>query len=157
MKQSKHGWDSFRPYRQGDLGRVWACLREEDLRELSAGGLTDPVALEDALTPMGAKMLTWDTNDGPVAVLGVTPSGDPLVGLVWAVASDLARPRWRFAVRETEGALEWLAADYSVLANFKDARNINQIKWLQRVGFTFIARHAGENGLTYLEFLRIMK
>lgn len=119
--------------------------------------MTDPVVLEDALTPMGARMLTWDTEAGPVAVLGVTPSGFRTVGLVWAVASDLARPRWRFAVRETEGALRWLSRDHSVLANFKDDRNINQINWLKRVGFTFIAKHTGENGLTYLEFVRIMK
>lgn len=157
MQKTKYGRDRFRPYRQGDLSRVWEDLREEDLRELSAGGMTDPQVLEDAITPMGARMLTWDTDRGPVSILGVTPSGDPRVGLVWAVASDHARPRWRFAVRKTEGALKWLARDHSVLANFKDDRNINQINWLKRVGFTFIARHTGENGLTYLEFVRIMK
>lgn len=157
MGKSKHGWDRFRPYRQGDLGRVWETLREEDLLELKAGGLSDPMVLEDALPLMGARMLTWDTNQGPVAVLGVTPSGNRRVGLVWAVASDLARPRWRFAVRETKGVLRWLARDYDVLANFKDTRNENHIKWLKRVGFTFIGQHQGENGLNYLEFVRIMK
>lgn len=157
MNKTKHGWNAFRPYRQGDLGRVWANLRAEDLRELSAGGMDDPTVIEDALTPMGARMLTWDTDEGPVAVLGVTPSGNRMVGLVWAVASEAARPRWRFAVRETEEALGLLARDHAVLANFKDDRNINQINWLKRVGFTFINRHKGENGLTYLEFVRIMK
>lgn len=157
MTSTKHGWDNLRPYRKGDLSRVWRDLREEDIRELRDGGLTDPQVLEDALIPMGARMLTWDTNQGPVAILGVTPSGDARVGLVWAVASDLARPRWRFAVRETEGVLQWLARDHTVLANFKDTRNQHQINWLKRVGFTFIGRQQGANGRTYLEFVRIMK
>lgn len=157
MQKSKYGWDSFRPYRQGDLSRVWADLREEDLRELSDGFVPDPEALEEALTPMGARMLTWDTDEGPVAICGVTPSGSREVGLVWCIASDRARPRWRFAVRETEGLLMWLSRDHSVLANFKDTRNTQQINWLKRVGFTFIARHQGVTGQTYLEFVRIMK
>lgn len=157
MKKTKHGWDSFRPYRQGDLGRVWVDLREEDLRELTDGDMVDPETLEDALTPMGARMLTWDTDAGPVAILGVTPSGSRQVGLVWAVASERARSRWRFAVRETEGALMWLARDHPVLANYKDTRNTQQINWLKKVGFTFIAKHQGVNGQTYLEFVRIMK
>ena len=157
MNRTKYGWDRFRPYSQGDLSRVWESLRAEDLRELGDGGLRDPEILEEAIMPLSGRMITWDSDDGPMAVLGVTPTSDPAVGLVWAIASDEARPRWRFAVRETEGALKMLSEDFAVLANFKDARNKQQINWLKKVGFTFISRHKGENGQTYLEFVRIMK
>jgi predicted alternative tryptophan synthase beta-subunit len=156
MTPTKHGWDRFREYRQGDLGRVWSDIREEDLAEIRDGGVEGPEAIEQVVISMGAKMLTWDTDEGPAAVVGVTPTGDPKVGLVWAVAANKARPRWRFAARETEGVLQKIAGGHSVLSNFKDTRNLQQINWLKRVGFTFINRHQGANGLTYLEFVRIM-
>ncbi len=156
MSKIRHVWNGFRQYQQGDLECVWSCIRSEDLRELGGAGL-DPETLEVAILRTNPKIAVWDTEQGPVAILGVTPTDNPMVGLVWAVASDLARPRWRFAVRETEGALRGLAGDYPVLANFKDARNTQQISWLKKVGFTFIAKHEGENGQTYLEFVRIMK
>lgn len=153
MKTPKHGWNIIRPYAQGDLSRVWEDLREDDLREV---GKFDPVGLEETLSEMGAKMKTWDTDEGPVGVIGSTPTDNPMVGLVWCLASNAAVPRWRFHVREIEGLLQWCAEDYHVLANFKDARNTVQIKWLKKVGFTFIKRHEMD-GHTYIEFLRIMK
>ncbi len=153
MKNSKHGWDNLRPYAQGDLSRVWVDLRDDDLREV--GGY-DPLELEGTLQGMGAKMMTWDTDQGPVSVYGSTPTENPMVGLVWTLTANAAMPRWRFQTRFTEEMLQWCGEGYSVLANFKDARNTMQIKWLKKIGFTFIQHHQMD-GQTYIEFLRIMK
>lgn len=157
MNTPKHGWNNLRPYAQGDLCRVWEDIREDDRRELSANGLVDPEMIETNLLNMGARMQTWDTDEGPVCIYGSTPTQNPMVGLVWSLTANAAMPRWRFHAREAEGMLQWCAEGYDVLANFKDARNTTQVKWLQKVGFTFINRHQMPNGLTYLEFLRIMK
>ena len=153
MTTPKHGWNKLRPYTQGDLSRVWEDMREDDLREV---GEYEPIWMEKTLLSMKAKMKTWDTDQGPVAVIGSTPTDNPMVGLVWCLASNAAVPRWRFHVREIEGLLQWCAEDYSVLANFKDARNTTQIKWLKKIGFTFIQHH-DLNGQDHIEFLRIMK
>lgn len=156
MRHLKHGWNAFRPYRPGDLGHVWADLRDDDLRELTTGGFVSPDTLEGMMLLEAAKVRTWTTEGGPVAVLGVTRTENPDVGLVWAVASRLAVPRWRFAVRHTEAVLNDLGEGFGVLANYKDSRNIHQINWLKKVGFTFINSYPTE-AATYLEFVRIMK
>lgn len=152
----KHGWDTFRPYQAGDLSRVWGTLRPADLSELSGGGLTDPSLIEEQLQRAGSKVFSWDTEQGPVAILGVTPTDNPNAGLVWAIASTQAEPRWRFAARHTEEVLQMLSEDYTVLGNYKDSRNTSQINWLRKVGFTFIAKYRFGD-LDYLEFVRIMK
>lgn len=154
---TKQSWDNFRPYKTGDLSAVWADLRDEDKLELTANGLNDPEYIEEVLQRAATKIMTWETEGGPVAVLGVTSMPDPNVGLIWAVASDKARPRWRFAVRNTPKMLDELGDGYMVLTNLKDSRNINQIEWLKKVGFTFINMHEAPAGHTYLEFVRIMK
>ncbi|WP_422049731.1 hypothetical protein [Shimia sp.] len=157
MTEPKHGWNAFRPYAQGDLGRVWDTLLGDELRELQDGGMRNPEALEGELLALGTKMIVWDTEDGAVAVYGVTPTPDPEVGLIWALPGSKAHKRWRWGVKTTEDAIVELGRDYSVLMNLKDARNTKQITWLKKIGFTFINRLQGENGQTYLEFVRIMK
>lgn len=151
--------NQFRPYRQGDLVQVWNALRADDLREFQAVGVTNPATIESYLNANAIRVTTWETEGGPVAVLGVTPSHDPMVGLVWAVASTDAYPRWRFAVRHTEQCLAQLGQGFRLLANYKDSRNHQQIQWLKRVGFTFICTHANHEGtgVAFHEFVRIVK
>ncbi len=148
----------FRPYHKGDLHKVWADIRPDDLREYQTTGVTDPGMIEAYLQTYAVRVLTWDTEGGPVAILGVTSSGDPKVGLVWAIASTLAYPRWRFAARNTEKCLAYLGRGFHLLANHKDSRNTQQIKWLRKVGFTFISTHEDfeGTGVAFHEFVRIV-
>lgn len=149
----------FRPYRLGDLPNIWRDLRADDLREYAAVGVEDPLVIEAYLMGYSDRVTTWDTESGPVAVLGVTPSWDTDIGLVWAVASTLAVPRWRFAARNTTGCLDRLGQGFMLLTNFKDSRNKQQINWLKRVGFTFINTHENfeGTGVAFHEFVRIVK
>lgn len=150
--------NSFRAYRSGDLQAVWQDLREEDRQEV---GHQSPAYLDglDSLMTHGLiNARTWDTERGPVCVLGVTPSDTPEVGVVWALASEAARPRWRFAVRHTEAVLTEMSSGYSVLSNFKDSRNIQQINWLRKLGFVFIKSHQTDDPeRSLLEFVRIVQ
>jgi hypothetical protein len=149
--------NEFRAYRRGDLLAVAETLRPEDAREFAAVGLTIDETLEDYLEVAGGRLLTWDTEDGPVAVLGVTPSEDWREGTVWAVASTRAEARWRFAVRHTEAVLKRLSEGHLVLSNFKDARNTKQIAWLRRLGFVFLRKVEDfqGSGHAFYQFTRI--
>lgn len=151
-------WNRFRPYCEGDLLTIWPDLREEDRREYAAVGLTDPGTVEVLLRSFHPRMQTWDSDAGPLGVLGVTPGDDPGVGHVWAIVSDAARPRWRFAVRETERVLREMSSGFLVLSNVKDARNTAQIAWLKKLGFTFIGTHEDYlgSGVPFHEFVRIV-
>ena len=155
MEKTK--WDKIRPYTKGDLAYIWENLREDDWVELNAAGELYPDAVEALVLPQAAQILTWDTEGGPVAVLGVTRLDDPAVGLIWAIASVHAQPRWRFAVKNTASLLDILGEGFTVLGNFKDSRNKAQIEWLKKLGFVFIQEHPVENDVTYLEFVRINK
>ncbi len=152
-------WNKFRPFRKNDLAAVWKTLRPEDLREFEALNLANPALIEHYILSSGKRMQTWDSELGPLAVLGITPDAEPGVGCVWAIASTLAVPRWRFAVRETEPQLKRLGRGYRLLYNFKDARNTAQIHWLRRLGFTFFHREEnfGGSNLPFLQFARIVK
>lgn len=150
-------WNSFRPYQAGDLPTVWKDIRQEDLREFQAVGLTNPHWLEEGIISGNEHVLTWDSDLGPLMVFGVDPDVDPRIGFLWSVGATKALKRWRFISRHVEGLITALGEGYLILTNYKDARNTVQIRWLQRIGFTFISRHedfAG-SGLPFLHFVRI--
>ena len=152
-------WNRFRPYRKGDLPAVWQSLRQEDYREYAAVKFSDPALVETYLRGAARRVQTWDSDRGPLCVLGVTPDVDPKVGHIWAIASEHAAPRWRFAARETERQLKRLGKGYSLLTNHKDTRNTHQIAWLRRLGFTFFRTDADfmNSGLPFHQFVRIVK
>lgn len=152
-------FNRYRPHRRGDLATIWKSLRPEDAREFATVGMTDPTLIEDIVLFGGGRFLTWETEVGPVAILGVSHSAEPDVGIVWAVASTAAVPRWRWAVRNTEGALKRLSKGKRLLTNYKDARNVQQINWLAKIGFVFFRleeNYAG-SGQAFLQFARIVK
>lgn len=153
--KAQRNW--FRPYRKGDLPRIWAKLREEDRREFATVGLVDPHLVESFIRE-GGKVMSWSTEGGVVAVLGVSDCDIPGVGVVWAVASVDALPRWRWAVRNTDAALSTLSVNKTLLTNYKDARNSQQINWLRRLGFTFfrIEEDYAGSGRPFLQFARIV-
>lgn len=152
-------WNKFRPFRRSDLAKVWKNMREEDLREFEAFSFSDFDLVEHYILSAAKRMQTWDSDLGPLAIVGVTPDENLGVGCVWAIASKDATPRWRFAVRETNQQLKRLGRGYYILHNFKDARNTAHIQWLRRLGFTFFheEKNFGGSGLPFLQFARIVK
>lgn len=158
MQEPKHGLNEIRPYTKGDLGRVWETLSEEDYRELSEGDMTDPHKLEFDLMLCGSRMRTWLTGDEVSAVYGTTPTGNPAFGLIWALPGKPARRNWRWIVRHTQEAIQEVSQGYSVIGNWKSAQNTTQVKWLRKIGFTFINKSKlSPEGGDYYEFLRILQ
>ena len=157
MEQPRQSWDSLRPYKAGDIDHVWANLRPEDMRELKGTPAENPAVLEELFASGVCRVFVWDTEVGPVGMMGVTPTEDPDIGVVWAIGSEDCRSRWRFYARQTVELMDELGRGFKVLANFKDSRNIQQIKWLKRIGFTFINNHPVDEDHSLLEFVRIVK
>lgn len=151
--------DTIRAFEAGDLAYVMKRLRPADALELATVGLLDGDATERHLGGGYADILTW-THDGAVmGCLGVTPTADPLVGCVWSLFANEATPHWRFMARNTPRLLRHLSRNHGILMNVKDARNVDHIAWLQRIGFTFLERHENfvGTGKTFYTFMRIQE
>lgn len=157
MEKPRHSWDCLRPYQAGDVGRVWADLRAEDRLELEDTPVQDIQSMEDLVLGDQCRVHVWDSDQGPMGLIGVTRTDEPDVGIVWALATEASRSRMRYFIRQTPAVLDDLGQGFRVLANFKDSRNKQQISWLRRVGFTFINRHPVDETHSLLEFVRIVK
>jgi hypothetical protein len=143
----------------GDIPAVFKNLRKEDRREFAVFGMGDRPEEVAALIVMTTKrcFTVLSPKGHPLVIFGVsTQTGDPSVGVIFAIASTRAVPYRRFFVRHTERFLSLLSPGYLVLSNWKDARNTTHIRWLQRLGFVFIRREASFNGsgFPFINFVR---
>jgi DNA phosphorothioation-dependent restriction protein DptG len=95
----------------------------------------------------------------PIAMWGVTPDAGK-VGRVWMLGTNELvsnrRIRLRF-LREVREYLQQLFKTYAVLWNCVDARNTVHVRWIQWMGFTFVAEHPnyGAEGRLFLEFCQV--
>lgn len=146
-----------RPSLVGDCVYLAKHLREADKNEVQAVlGKCDLEAL----------VLSWSHTKDPYTIFkGETPAGVfgvapvwPGIGCVWLVGTeDLVRNRWSF-LRQSKGWLDRISSGYGLLYNYVDERNTAHIRWIEWLGFTFIARHEnhGYEQRPFLEFVRIV-
>jgi len=143
-----------------DIPAVAQNMREEDVAEvLAAEGLPPNQALLFCFMA-GKPCMTICKADGtPIAMWGVTPDAGE-VGRVWMLGTDELvanrQIRLRF-LREVRAYLQELFKTYSVLWNCVDARNTVHVRWIQWMGFTFVAEHPnyGAEGRLFLEFCQV--
>jgi len=143
-----------------DVRPVAFNMRQEDVSEVMAGcGQTPTDALLFCYFKSRPCMTIVGRSGNPIAMWGVVDQGDRL-GRVWMLATDELVDDKPNSIQFLRQARTWLArvmGDYDVLFNYVDARNVVHVKWLQWMGFTFIAKHSnyGHEGLTFLEFVRM--
>ena len=141
---------SVRPSWPGDCVYLAKHLREADQNEVQA--VCGECNLE-------ALVFSWAQTPDPLAIVeGETPAGifgvvpvEPGVGAVWLVGTDaITHGRWSF-LRESR---QWL----DLLFNYVDERNTVHLRWIEWLGFTFVARHTkyGYEQRPFLEFVRIV-
>lgn len=134
-------------------------LRREDVEEAwSACRLTPLDALLGAL--LAGEAYTGMLDDLAIAMFGVVPHPELReTGLVWMLGSpEIAEPATKFRFRHAVPYwVDQLNEKYPLLTNIVDARNEVHLKWLQRLGFIFINKHAqiGPDRLPFYEFIRI--
>ena len=143
----------------GDIVQVANNLRPADLAEVkAASGRSPKEVLLQCFFESIPCMTICNDDDMPVAMWGAVPIGDT-VGGVWLLGTTgltAAGTRTRF-LREARKHVDQMQEKYPVLANCVDARNKVHIRWLQWMGFTFIAEHPnyGAEGRAFLEFCRM--
>lgn len=149
-----------RKSRPSDVQVVANAMRKADVAELLAGeGLEPSHALLFCFMAGKPCMTICNANDEPVAMWGVTPDAGK-VGRVWMLGTDDlvldSSTRLRF-LREARTYVRDLLKTYAVLWNCVDARNTVHVRWIQWMGFTFVAKHPnyGAEGRLFLEFCQV--
>ena len=130
-------------------------LRYEDIRELEGSGMNPLFALPFSVS-VSDKAVKFLTSDGEVAGIAGVRADDNGHGVVWMLCTKAVSKMPIFLVRE---ARKWLnsLADYKLLYNTADPRNMMHLKLLKMLGFKKICYvPTGPKALTYVEFAKIM-
>ena len=148
-----------REYQEGDAEALAPMLRQADLQELQASSSLPPYAVLKQSAEESTPACTVIGASGQVAALfGAVPSGPPS-GIIWLLGSDelVSGATRREFFRQCPTFLRVLHEQYPLLYNYIDERTTVHIHWLQRMGFTFIARHPhhGHEQRPFLEFVRL--
>lgn len=145
-----------RPATPSDCRYMVGRIRPADATEVAATGGTVGKALLNGLHYSTLAMVGADENDHPVCMGGVVPSGDPLVGYVWMLATtEIEKHKMSFLRRSMPWVEDW-NTQFPLLTNAVDARNELHIKWLDWLGFVFIRRFPhGPERRPFIEFVRL--
>lgn len=148
-----------RPSTIHDARYVADNMRAEDAAELQACSGIPP----DEAMLLGffhsKPCMTMVGRDGRImGMWGVTPEGT--AGRIWMLGTEKMsnmRQDKRVFLRKARAQLELLFNHYPVLFNWVDARNVVHVRWLQHMGFTFVAKHPewGVERRLFYEFVRI--
>lgn len=149
-----------RPAKILDLVAVSNAMRAEDAAEVMAqSGSTPREALLFCMLNSAPCQAMVSRNGHTIGMWGVIPEEDG-VGRIWMLGTDGMvddrLDRLTF-LRQSKEVLDQLQLSYPLLFNVMDARNVVHKKWLQWLGFTFIAEHSdyGPERRLFLEFVRI--
>lgn len=141
---------------EADALSLASRLRKADKIEIEAsGGKAKDVLLGGVRSP-DPTYVAVDENDNPHIIFGTAPSGDPLLGFVWMMATPAIKLSWIRLLRETPFWIERLYGNYSVLANVVHTENSVHIRWLKWAGFIFL-RKLTYNGYEFYEFARLSR
>lgn len=145
-----------------DVDWVGPRLREADKAEVLATSGRDPVeCLRESMLISAPALTLVATSGHPMAMCGVAPTEDPMVGSCWLLGTDeLVHPlhRKRF-ILEAPQWFDALNVRYPLLFNYVDARNTAHIRWLKFAGAVFLRRveEYGVERLPFYEFVRVRK
>lgn len=143
------------PYVPGD---ELVTFRSEDEAEcLASGGAGCADSIRHAYRSGAEISVSRSPRTGlPIAFFGMTEIDD-LQGAVWMLATPEITRSARSVVHWTPSVLRGWHERRPLLFNHVDARNELHIRWLKRLGFTFIALHP-EHGIErrpFYEFVRL--
>lgn len=144
-------------------GRVYATqlapkLRHSDRLEIMASSGMEPLeALVESIEVSDEDMCWAATLHGlPVAMFGANQLvDDNSVGGIWLLASDQIGLNKSDFMRKCKRYLGIMHERYDFLTNFIDARNLNTMRWLPRLGFTPCQRieHYGFQGAAFIQYV----
>ncbi len=94
--------------------------------------------------------------DGKVALIFGVGGEKGRVGVPWMLASPLLQKVRKPFLREAKEFLQEMTEGYPLLTNMAWSKNIEHLRWLQWMGFTFLpAVPMGPDGELYIEFYKV--
>jgi hypothetical protein len=131
---------TVRQARESDVPLVALNLREEDRREIQAVYAESPTAvLARGITQSEACYALTCADDSPIAIFGVIRSSRlPGVGVPWMAAGDTLSRHWLYVARNSRPWIELLQQGFDELWNCIDARNHEDLRWLEWCGFEIL-------------------
>lgn len=145
---------SVRLSRYGDVGELSGSLRQADVEELKAVGVTPEKALLTGFLASRYCYSGLDDSGDIICMFGVVENHDSLSGTIWLLGSD-AIPKVSLSfLRETKRYLKLFQEQYEVLTNSVDCRNSVHCNWLKWCGFVAL-RTVTIGGFPFFEFVRI--
>ncbi|PBB68144.1 hypothetical protein CK228_13625 [Mesorhizobium sp. WSM4312] len=132
-------------------------LRSADRDECKAALGMEPEVVLPLLVQQGNYVWAGVEPSGEVfGLFGVDPSG-PYMGIVWMVSSPAIMNYRRELIGLTPKWLKRLHKVRPLLGNHIDARNTTHIRWLKRMGFSFLRTHDefGVEKRPFHEFARL--
>lgn len=140
-----------------DAQSVAQRLRPQDRAEVLAAGGVAPTAVFPAAVVEGREIMAGGLaeDDRAEVLFGCDPMfGDPSVGIVWMVSTDVIYEHPYEFARTARHILSIYHDRHQVLTNFVDARNTRHIRWLKWQGFHMIRRVEtfGAQSLPFIEF-----
>jgi hypothetical protein len=148
----------LRPSTLSDADALAPRLREDDLREVQACGVSPLDALRRGIGTSLPAMSIVNGSGEVVGVFGAVPlPGEPGAAAVWLLGSDGITKESMSFLRQSRKHIEAIQEMYPLLFNRVDSRNLLHIRWLKWLGFTFInyLPECGVNGEPFWEFVRI--
>ncbi len=140
-----------------DARTVADRLRQADRDEIIAATGKDPLfAVFDSLDASVFAVTVLSPHGEPIALGGIVQHPtDPLVGIIWLVASQAIFDHPIWFLRQSRRFLPNLLKVWPVLTNAADERNTAHLNWLTWLGATFTKRipEFGFEGRPFQEFV----
>lgn len=148
---------TIRPATLEDAHSLAGRLRFADVEELMASSGHEP--LEGLLVSLELSVEAYAAElDGEViALFGVGQHTlDPKCGVPWLLGSDELRRVPKALVKHSAEMVERWLQKWPTLCNFVDARHVESIHWLERMGFILLKLHHrfGAAQLPFIQFVR---
>ncbi|TPI67597.1 hypothetical protein FJ420_01945 [Mesorhizobium sp. B3-1-3] len=149
---------TIRRAKEADAVFLAPRLRAADRDEIQAAlGMTPEAALP-LFTNGNYVWAGVEPNGEPFGLFGIDPvNGNPHLGIVWMVSTPAILKYRRDLLTMTPKWLKRLHRVRPLLGNHIDARNTLHIRWLRRMGFSFLRTHEefGVEKRPFHEFARL--
>lgn len=120
-----------------EMRHVSLNLRADDFDEVFAStGESPHLAIEESMLFSLRKWIMYNSNNEPVAVLGVRPiTMFSRTGIPWFLGTDGLDKMKRFFLSISKRIISEMTQGFNLLVNFVDARYTKSVRWLEWCGF----------------------
>jgi hypothetical protein len=136
---SQPTWE-MRSATEADMRFLASRLTKGSLDEIDAVSKFQPISV--LLRDLNRKGVIVDRRnpDRPLAVFEAAPVPGQQGGAFWSALTDkIAQSDWLWTFSDhVRSILNFLQRDYSTLSTYVDARNVQQMGWLESVGFNHV-------------------